>query len=61
MRKGNKENIKKEFNVMKTKDVVLNETIFIEEERYQQIKKILCKNNDYFTENELEKIDVILT
>jgi hypothetical protein len=52
---------KKGLYVMKTKDVVLDEIIFIEEERYQQIKKILCKSNDYFTENELEKIDVILT
>lgn len=43
------------------KDVVLKETIFIDEESYQQIKKNMCKSDDYFTEKEFGKIDVILT
>ncbi len=45
------------------KDVVLDEEkrIFIDEETYQQIKKDMCKKDDYFSEKEFEKIDVILT
>ena len=43
------------------KDVVLEETIFIDEKTYQQIKKNMCKKDDYFTEKEFKKIDVILT
>lgn len=46
------------------KDVVLDEVkkeeIFIDEETYQQIRKDMCKNDDYFTEKEFEKISVIL-
>lgn len=45
------------------KDVVLDEVkkeMFIDEETYQQIKKDMCKNDDYFTEKEFEKISVIL-
>ncbi len=40
------------------KDVVLkieketNTIFFIKEESYQQIKKEMCKTNDYFNENE---------
>jgi len=45
------------------KDVVLKieketDTIFfIKEESYQQIKKEMCKSNDYYSENDLEKIN----
>lgn len=46
------------------KDVVLEgikkEAVFINEETYQQIKKDMCKNDDYFTQKEFEKISVIL-
>lgn len=46
------------------KDVVLDEVkkkiIFIDENTYQQIKKDMCKNDDYFSEKEFEKISVIL-
>lgn len=41
-------------------DIKLKETIFIDEESYQQIKKDMCKKDDYFTKKELEKISVIL-
>jgi len=34
---------------------------FIKEKEYQKIKKKLNKTNDYFSEKEFEKIDVILT
>ena len=34
---------------------------FIKEQDYQKIKKRLNKTNDYFSEKEFEKIDVILT
>lgn len=33
---------------------------FIDEETYQHIKKNMGKNSDYFTQEELEKIGVIL-
>ena len=39
---------------------VLEETIFINEEIYQQIKKNMRKKDDYFTEKELENFSVIL-
>ena len=42
------------------KDIELKETKFIDEESYQQIKKNMGKSNDYFTQEELEKIGVIL-
>lgn len=42
------------------KDIILKETIFINEESYQQIKKKMCKKDDYFSEKELEEISVIL-
>ncbi len=42
------------------KNEELKETIFIDEESYQQIKKNMCKKDDYFTEKEFEKISVIL-
>lgn len=35
--------------------------VFIEEEKYQEIKNKLGKEEDYFSEKEFEKIDVILT
>lgn len=41
-------------------NVVLRETMFIKEERYQQIKKDMCKKDDYFTKKELENFSVIL-
>lgn len=34
----------------------LKETIFIDEESYQQIKKKMCKKDDYFTEKELQNL-----
>ncbi len=40
-------------------EIELKETIFIEEENYQQIKKKMCKEEDYFTKKELKKISVI--
>lgn len=48
---------------MKVEKIILNEKegIFIDEETYQQIKKNMCKKEDYFTEKEFEKIDVKLT
>lgn len=39
----------------------MNNVIFIDEESYQQIKKKLRKEDDYFTEKEFENFDVILT
>lgn len=42
------------------KNGVLEETIFINEEIYQQIKKNMRKKDDYFTEKELENFSVIL-
>lgn len=46
------------------KDIVLDEArkeiAFIDENTYQQIKKDMCKNDDYFSEKEFEKISVIL-
>lgn len=41
-------------------NAVLRETMFIDEERYQQIKKDMCKKDDYFTKKELENFSVIL-
>ena len=41
-------------------NVVLKETMFIDEESYQQIKKNMCKKDDYFTKKELENFSVIL-
>lgn len=41
-------------------DVILKETMFIEEESYQQIREKMCKKDDYFTEKELKEISVIL-
>lgn len=38
------------------KETVLKEMIFINEEKYQQLKKIMGKKDDYFTEKELEKL-----
>lgn len=35
-------------------------TLFIDEENYQQAKKKMCKEDDYFSEKELEEISVIL-
>lgn len=39
----------------------LNEAkvVFIDEESYQQIKKDLCKKDDYFSMEQLEKIIAI--
>lgn len=34
---------------------------FIKEEDYQNIKKKMNKNNDFFSEKELEKVVVILS
>lgn len=42
------------------KDIILKETLFIAEEDYQKIKQSMGKSNDYFTQEELEKISVIL-
>lgn len=42
-------------------DVEMNNVIFIDEESYQQIKKKLGKEDDYFNEKEFENFDVILT
>ena len=39
----------------------MNDVIFIDEESYQQIKKKLGKEDDYFTKKEFENFDVILT
>ena len=35
-------------------DVEMNDAIFINEESYQQIKKKMGKEDDYFTEKEIE-------
>lgn len=42
------------------KEILLKETRFIDEKSYQQIKKNMCKKDDYFTEKELEKFSVNL-
>ncbi len=42
------------------KNELLRETRFIGEESYQQIKKNMCKKDDYFTKQELENFSVIL-
>ena len=42
--------------VYKVKEIELKEIQFIDEESYQQIKKSMCKNNDYFTEEEIKKL-----
>lgn len=41
-------------------DEARKEIAFIDENTYQQIKKDMCKNDDYFSEKEFEKISVIL-
>ena len=38
------------------REVVVNEIIYIDEISYQQLKKDMCKNDDYFTCNEVEKL-----
>ena len=49
------------------KDVMLknkkycDKIFFIKEESYQQIKKEMCKSNDYFSKNDLENICKKLT
>ena len=35
------------------KDVLLNETVYIDEKSYQKIKKELNKNNDFFNKREI--------
>ena len=37
------------------------QSFFIKEEDYQNIKKKMNKNNDFFSEKELEKVVVILS
>ena len=37
------------------------DNFFIKEEDYQNIKKKMNKNNDFFSEKELEKVVVILS
>jgi len=37
------------------KDKELKEMKYIDEESYQQIKKSMCKDSDYFTKEEIEK------
>lgn len=73
-KKESKVTIRKNYNPLKVnykiykrgsglynmKDIILKETIFINEESYQQIKKKMCKKDDYFSEKELEEISVIL-
>lgn len=39
--------------------IILEKIKFIEEDKYQQIKKDMKKNNDYFSQKELEQISVI--
>lgn len=51
---------KRRDGLSKMENKILKETIFIDEESYQQIKKNMCKKDDYFTEKEFEKISVIL-
>lgn len=43
------------------KEIVLEKTIFISEEKYQKIKKEMSKETDYFLRRRTKKIDVILT
>ena len=38
------------------RDVVVDEIIYIDEESYQQTKKEMCKSDDYFSGNEVEKL-----
>lgn len=33
-------------------------SLFIDEESYQQIKKIMCKKDDYFTKKEIENFNM---
>ena len=40
---------------------VVEEIFFIEEEQYQQIKKEMCKTDDYFTIEEWKKLGEKLT
>ena len=35
------------------RDVVVDETIYIDEESYQKLKKDICKSDDYFNANYL--------
>lgn len=51
---------KRRDGMYRMENIILKETIFIEEEDYQQIKKKMSKKDDYFTEKEFEKISVIL-
>ena len=36
--------------------VVVDEIIYIDEERYEQLKKEMCKSDDYFSLDEVEKL-----
>ena len=49
-------NVKKDV----VSDEVRREVVFIDENTYQKIKKDMCKNDDYFSEKEFEKISVKL-
>lgn len=42
------------------KNIESKETKFVDEETYQQVKKNMGKSDDYFTQEELKKIGVIL-
>lgn len=35
------------------REVVVDEIIYIDEESYQQLKKVMCKSDDYFKLDEI--------
>lgn len=59
--KVNCKNYRRGSGLYKMKEIVLDKTMFISEEKYQKIKKEMSKESDYFSRKGTKKIDVILT